>query len=182
MRHFSLIFVVFLLLTGCATSTPSFPPLPESLVLEDNLDGWELGNRTRVPGIGFLQEMIPEGEAMENWSKLVSVEFLDNQQVDIEEFARNLAELRKEQCAERTFELLETDAYNAYYTFSSLDCPQMARYSEISRLIMGEAGIHRVSFATRERPLTGEERQHWLSVLRSAYIVRGEDPDQRIRQ
>ncbi len=163
-------FCVVLLFGACA-STPSAPPLPEELVLDTPMEGWELARASRGLDVGDWREWVPAGQSLQNWTRLISRQLIYTGPVNAAAYARQNAEQLTRYCDSLAFELLEYDERSALYELSSVGCASLPNYTEIARLVLGDVGLHRAAYAVSGRDLTDEERENWLGWLRAAEVV-----------
>ena len=170
-----LIGLAFFLVSGCATT-----PL-EGLVTKADPKQWQVGfQKDFGAGKGYIREFVPKGENIKSWSKLLSIEFIEDEKGSATNFANTLATKRQNQCPGTKYELMESDTYNAYYTFSFPGCMGHQSQSEISRVVQGNDGVHRLSYAVKGRELSANEKAEWLTFLRDAYLAKG-DRNNKVR-
>jgi len=175
MRPLYLVVGIALFVAGCVT-TPM-----EGIVTTADPAKWQVGfQKDFGAGNGYIREFVPKGEKIESWSRLISIEFFEGEKASAKDFASSFAAKRQAQCPGTTFELIESDEYNAYYAFSFPSCMGQESQSEISRAIQGNDGLHRLSYAVKRRELSPAERAEWLTFLRDAYVAKGPHHD-RVR-
>ena len=166
---FTFVFTAFLF--GCAVGPPT---LLERLVTSASTDQWQVGfQRDFGPGDGYIREFVPKGESINSWSKLLSIEFMEGVSSTPTQWTKNFAEKRITQCPNTDYSVIESDSHNIYYSFSFPACMGHEKQSEISRVIAGNDGLHRLSFSVKGRELTPEEKNVWLNFLRDAYVAKG---------
>ena len=164
-----------LLVSGCATT-----PL-EGLVTKADPKQWQVGfQRDFGSGKGYIREFVPRGENIKAWSKLLSIEFMEGEKTSATNFINTFATMRQSQCPGTKYELIGSDTYNAYYTFSFPACMGHQAQSEIGRIVQGNDGVHRLSYAVKGRELLADEKAEWLAFLRDAYVAKG-DRNNRVR-
>lgn len=164
-----------LLLAACAS-------VPVEAVISDmDATGWTIGyQRDAGPGRGYIREWVPKGEHIEKWSRLLSIEFREGERQSALTYATELGKLRQEQCPGTQWALIENDDYSAIYSVAFPPCAGHDAQVELTRLIMGNDGLHRFSYAEKGRAFDADTAAHWLGVLRKAYVAKG-SPENRIR-
>jgi len=163
-------YFVFLALSACA-SVPV-----EGLVTDLNLPGWKVGyQRDFGAGLGYIREFVPAGETIDDWSKLVSIEFVEGERRTPLEFIHAFHEERKKLCPATKFQVLETDRYSVTYLFNFPDCEEHEMQSELSRIYAGNDGLHRLSYAEKSEELPESTIKQWLSEFDSSYIAKGSE-------
>ena len=162
--------IIFLswLVTACATV-----PL-EGLYTDIDAASWEVGfQRDFGPGIGYIREFVPTGESINHWSKLLSIEFIEGETRSVTAYLDDFQQKRKQQCPGTLFTLLKEDEYATTYHFSFPDCGDHQQQTEISRMYLGNDGLHRLSYAEKGNHLSESTIQHWIKAFDQSYIVKG---------
>lgn len=167
-----------LLLTGCA-STPNWDL--EYLVIDKSVDfrsgklPWKLLKYDNFKNGGFARYYIPNREnELKSWSELITGVFISDDKVTLKKYLMTNEKQMKVRCPGTMHHVIESDMYNAYYTNTYPACGGRERQSEITRIIKGNDGIHRLSYTVKGRELTSGEKEKWLNSLRKCYIAKGE--------
>jgi len=175
MRILYLLLSVTLLLPGCA-STPNWEL--EHLAIDKSVDlrSWQLLSYDNFKNNGgFARYYVPPGKnELKSWSELITVSFLSSNKITIKEYLKADENRMKVRCPGTRHQVIESDTYNVYYTNTYPPCGGRESQSEISRLIQGNDGIHRLSYTVKGRELTSGEKERWLTILRNSFIAKGE--------
>ncbi|WP_444922496.1 hypothetical protein ACJJID_09400 [Microbulbifer sp. CnH-101-G] len=157
-----------LFITACASI-----PL-EGLHTEIDPDSWEVGfQKDFGTGNGYIREFIPKGGSINDWSKLVSIEFLEGEKRTLSEYVHAFQQKRQEQCPGTEFEILSKEEYTITYQASFPDCMGHKMQSEITRIYMGMDGLHRLSYAEKTATLDENTVNKWQYEFSKSYIVKG---------
>lgn len=165
---------------GMILASCSSTPL-EAVVSDVELPGWKLGfQKDRGEGKGTISEWVPAGESIKHWTKLVSIEFLEGEMTQATQYAQQFRDLRSGQCPGTQWEQLKDDKYSVIYKFSFPGCAGQDAQVELTRLINGNEGLHRFSYAKKGTIFNVDEQERWIKVLEQAYVAKG-SPENRIR-
>ena len=165
-----LLFLVALLVAGCE-STPI-----EGIVTDIDSASWKIGyQRDFGIGNGTIREFVPTGEDIDHWTKLLSIEFYEGNRTPVALYAKYFGKTREEQCPGTKFEILKEERYSVSYYFEFPDCMGQDAQAEVTRLIQGNDGLHRISYAEKGTGLSSATREKWLAKFQSAYVAKGND-------
>lgn len=89
--------------------------------------------------------------------------------------AREFADVRQAQCPGTRFSIIESEEYSVPYSFVFPACVGHEQQVEVTRLLQGNDGIHRISYARKGSVLDPAIQEYWIARLRTAYVVK--DPD-----
>jgi hypothetical protein len=163
------VYLTFLSLIACA-SVPI-----ENLHTEIKTDNWVVGfEKDFGPGKGYIREFVPKGESIFEWSRLISVEFIEGESKSPTAYITAFQLKRKEQCPGTIFEVISQNQYFVTYLFNFPACMKHDAQSEISRLYKGNDGLHRLSYTEKSLFLSESEKKRWLSEFEKSYIVKGQ--------
>lgn len=170
-----------LLSFGCAhTSTP----MAEHLIVAkaSGLHTWQLLSYENFKNDGgFARYYVPPGkENLKSWSELITVGFLNGNQISIQQYVEAEKNRFNVQCPGTRHRVIESDAYSVYHTYTMPSCGGRDSQSEIGRLIQGNEGLHRLSYTVKGRELTSGEMEKWLTILRNSIIAKG-DQHEKVR-
>ena len=59
------------------------------------------------------------------------------------------------------------------YEWKGYDCPGTGSRHELSRIIEGNQGLHRIAYTEKSEAMADENRSYWLNVFRQAYVAQG---------
>lgn len=170
--------VIAITLLGCAHT-----PLGEHLVLDRsfNMENWQVLHYENFRDKqSFTRYYVPPGSHnLKSWSELVVVgEFRFAKK--IKEYVESDVARLNARCPGSKHQVIESDTYNVYYTFSFPSCGGRRPESQIGRVIQGNDGIYHVSYSVPSRDLTPEEKQKWLAAMRKSYVANG-DQHEKVR-
>lgn len=132
--------------------------------------GWSQGKEGAV-----LEEYVLDGESVENWSELVTVQFFPGLQAktnpDIFEASqrRNMALV----CPAVQWESLHQAADERIWKWSITGCTGQVDQSEIARLKRTDEGFHVWHYAIKKAPIPPEQEKAWLENLRTITVTEG---------
>jgi hypothetical protein len=166
-KYLPIIFLV-LFLSACVTV-----PV-EGLKTSINTGGWDIGYQKDFgAGNGYIREFVPKGESINNWSKLITIEFIEGEKSSLKTYIDSFQKLRTKQCPGTKFTLLDENEFDITYQFNFPTCGEHQQQSEISRLYAGNDGIHRLSYAEKTEEIPEPTVNKWLSEFDKSFIVKG---------
>jgi hypothetical protein len=174
MRVIYFLMSAVLLMSGCA-ATPAWDLEHLVVAKEVELSTWKLLNYENFKNNGgFVRYFVPPGQKeLRSWSKLITVGFVSGNET-VKNYAAADENRMKARCSGTKHQMIESDTYNVYYANTYPQCEGREPQSEISRLIQGNDGIHRLSYTVKGRELTSDEKEKWLTILRNSFIAKGE--------
>ena len=153
-------------LAGCAT------PL-EGIYAPIDASGWKVAYAKDVPGKGNIVERIPSGESLNNWSKMVTIQFMEGEQRTPSVFMDGLKGQMTQRCPKVEWAVVESSNTSILYEWTIKNCPGQQDQHEVSRLLRGNDGLHRIAYVEKVSQLSKETRERWTANLKSAYLVKG---------
>lgn len=167
-RFIFLIFIPVLGVTGCVSA-----PIETVYVPADN-KGWKVGYVHDAGwGKGSIVEYIPENEAISNWSKLLTIQFLEGNKDDPEQFMNKLRVQMQGRCANLTWNVLHKNSDSILYEWVLRGCKPHSNQHEIAKLLKGNDGLHRISYTQKDSQLSEDTRSRWVKWFTEAYIQKG---------
>lgn len=146
----------------------------EGLHTSISLSHWKVGYQQDFgSGNGYIREFVPENESINDWSKLISIEFLEGEQRGLIEYVEYFSDKRKKQCPGTEFKILGKDEFTITYKFSFPSCLGHDEQSEVTRMFLGNDGLHRLSYAEKTSKLSDKVINYWLLKFKESYIVKG---------
>lgn len=169
-RNIATLAVLFALwFSSCAT------PL-EGIHAPCDMTGWKVGHASDSPGTGTLVEYVPENETVDAWSKMSSVQFLENEHRPLHDLVHELESKMRQRCPDQTeWRVLEEDSASVTYEWSIHGCAPHPDQSEIARLMRGNDGTHRIAYTEKRAVLDPAARANWLEIFRNARVVKGQN-------
>lgn len=136
--------------------------------------GWKVAHAADVPGQGTIVERIPEGETLQTWSRMLTVQFLEGEQRTPAEVMAMLEERMQERGGTLEWSVIHAEPLSVLYEWRLTEHPVHGDQNELARLLQGNDGIHRLAFAWKGAPLSAEERARWIADFEAAFVVKGE--------
>nr|WP_277606385.1 hypothetical protein [Acinetobacter sp. NIPH 2699] len=168
------VFTIFVGLSGCATLYQQ-EPLEAIVASHIDISNWKVGYQKQFGvGKGYIREFIPINDSIGQWSKMLSIEFLEGNKSTPQEFTDQFMAQRKSQCPSTEFKILESDTDNIYYQANFPECMGHLKQSELTRVIRGNDGLHRISYSTKG-DLTEADTTKWLNEFKQARLVKGRE-------
>ena len=166
--------LTFALLTGCSTAI-------EHMVIPDADPGWKMGyqHRERFTN-STIREFIPENDNINNWSKLITIQFIAGATNSPTDLSDLLIKDIKKTCTDATSDIIEKDRNSIIYEWSASICTppvgtkidpniHTAQY-EITRIIKGKDGIHKASYAEKTSSIDKNTRARWINKFKKTTL------------
>lgn len=167
-------FMIFMGLSGCATLYHQ-EPLEAIVASHIDVADWKVGYQKQFGvGKGYIREFIPLNDSIGQWSKMLTIEFLERNKSTPQEFTEQFMAQRKSQCPSTEFKILESDIDNIYYKVDFPECMGHLKQSELTRVIRGNDGLHRISYSTKG-DLTDVDATKWFNEFKQAKLVKGRE-------
>jgi hypothetical protein len=144
MRVFILLAV--LVIAGCA-STPL-----EAIVTEQKLAGWKVGSQKDLGrGRGTIVELIPASESIDQWQQLATIQFFEGEHRTPQVVMRALETSMKTRCPTSTeWRVSGEELHSVPYEWRIHSCTGQDNQTEISRILQGNDGLHRIAYTEKE--------------------------------
>ncbi len=156
------------LLSACQ-STPI-----EAVYTEVDPNPWTIGYQKDFgAGKGYIREWVAKGENINSWTKLFSIEFLENEKTPIHQYSDDFLKQRQVQCPGTTFNIIKQTEFSRTYLVNFPSCVGHEMQSEITRLFQGNDGLHRLSYSEKSSRLSEHTIKKWNQEFRNSYVVRG---------
>lgn len=151
-----------IVLAGCATSL-------ETVFIPGDSSGWKFGSGSDRKG-QTLVEYVPRDESINNWSKLLTIQFLEDAQSTpgaLMEAARTRMQAR---CPNVSWNVIREDTTSVLYEWKISGCSGNPDQNEIARLLKGNDGVHRIAYVEKTSNITAPEREKWIKAFSDAYV------------
>jgi len=157
-----------LALVGCAATL-------ETVYVPAENKGWKVGSGTNKPGT-TLVEFIPTEESISNWTRLFTIQFLEGTRDSPEKVMETLQARMRARCPDVQWMTISENASSILYQWSISNCAGQMDQIEIARLLSGNEGVHRISFARKGSNFASGEKEKWLDAFSKAYVVKDFKP------
>jgi len=164
MQRISIV-AVLMLLAACATTL-------ETVYVPADIRGWKLGYGSNRPG-ATIKEFIPASETISDWSRMVTIQFLEREQRSPSVLMQDLEARMRARCPSAKWAVISQDATSITYEWALSGCPGQSDQHEMARLLKGNDGVHRVAYVRKVPQLDSSDRDTWLKALANAYVEKG---------
>lgn len=166
-----LIALLLLCVSSCKTMTQQdvetlYLPEPES---------WPRVN-AQDDGHATLVEFVPEGQTLEHWRDLLTIQALDDRlgpQAPRPVMDQLEAMMRK-RGGQLEWHVIEEDEQSVLYEWNLRGAQGVEDQGELARLVRGKDALHRAAYAYKPLPLAPERRLDKLAILRKARVIKGD--------
>jgi hypothetical protein len=159
-------FALMFALCACAT-----PLETTSLHLSATGEKWQAAGGSDRRG-QTIAEFVPPGESIGNWSRLLTIQFIEQKGVSPLVVMDQLRAAMQNRCPGSPWQIIQQDPTSVLYEWSIARCGSNPDQHEIARLLKGNDGIQRIAFAQKGADLPPSEREQWLKILSEAYVVK----------
>ena len=157
-----------LLVSSCAIGPLETTYIPAEII------GWKVGHAydDGTFGRGTIVEYVPESENIKSWSKLITIQFMENSLDTPASLHQKLKQNMEEKCSNTKWEVIDESDTSLLYEWSIRDCSAGENQYEISKLLLGNDGLHRAAYTEKTANIKVSVREQWVSNLREAYVVK----------
>ena len=133
--------------------------------------GWS-GNK----GDMVFEEYVLDGETVENWSELVTIQFFPglDEQTNPDIFEGSQKRDLSLVCPSIQWESLYQSGNERIWKWSIKGCQGQPDQSEIARLLKSDEGFHIWHYAIKKSPMPPEQEKVWLEKLKAIVVIRRE--------
>lgn len=151
-------------LIGCAV------PL-EHVIVPGGLPGWKIGYEYREEFTNTnIREIIPQNEAIDKWTKMITIQYYSGRKDDTEAFMNALEMSMKKRCKETMWKVIEKNNNSILYEWKIKNCSPNDDQHEISKLFIGNDGLHRAAYTEKVQNMQSNVRDEWVKRLSSSYL------------
>lgn len=132
--------------------------------------GWSGAQEAKAKNQPYNQvydEYVLEGETVQNWSELVTIQFfpITDPRVTLKVFEEaNKTELLKV-CPGANWKTLPSKENEVMWSWDITKCPKAADQSEIVRLVKTQDGIYVFHYAIKKSPMPEDAKKTWENNL-----------------
>ncbi len=129
---------------------------------------WQLGSENyNQEKKAMVKVYAPEGQTMENWSELVTLQLFEGLQtrVTIDQFLQKMQGALKAVCPSMKWMTVSNSENEAVYSWSVEGCSGQPDQTEITRVVAGQEGMHVWHYAVRDSQLAADKKQEWIDRL-----------------
>lgn len=151
----------------------------EAISAPADMTGWKVGEGEYRPGVGSRMQWIPVDEELGSWTQMATVQFMEGYRMKPAEVVAKLEATLRRRCPSRFWNVIDEGAHSVTYEWSVDACEDQENLHELARLMQGNDGLHRISYACKTTEIDPETRAYWLGVFARAYVAKG-DPTKPI--
>lgn len=140
----------------------------EAIATDVELEGWHVVHALDVPGKGNIIEWTPATESAQDWTEMVTIQFLENMTMPLPEAVAELEQKMRDRVPSVRWEVVDAQADSILYEWSFTDEAYGTQH-ELARMLRGNDGLHRIAY-TRKAAIDAATRGHWLANLRGAAV------------
>jgi len=144
-------------------------------VIEYSMEpGWKIGNYSEVRNKYTITEFIPEGDDINNWKELFTVQNFAKSRGDssAEKTLDALKANREKMCPGATeWNVIQKDKDSILYEWHAKPCLGWPEQHEIARIIDGKYNRFFLHYAAKVHELPPDTRTKWIDRLTEAAIV-----------
>lgn len=132
---------------------------------------WKLGWSQNV-GEGVFEEYVLDGETVQNWSELVTIQFFPGMQLDTNPDifeGVHRSDLTRT-CPDIQWKSVYQTPDERMWQWSIQGCPGQPDQSEIARLVRTKNGFHIFHYATKKSPMPEDTNKVWAEKLKAIPI------------
>jgi hypothetical protein len=163
MRHAAI--ACLLVIGACATTL-------ETVYVPADNRGWKVGSGSNRPG-ATLVEFVPTTESIGNWSRMFTIQFLEGEKRTPNTVMKALETQMRARCPNAKWGVVSEDSTSVTYEWAISGCSGHPDQHEVSRLLKGNDGVHRIAYVRKTNQLEGNERDTWLKAFANAYVEKG---------
>ena len=165
-------FTVVLIFTAIFVYTVTIFAAERALPVFDDRS-WKLGWSQNKDG-GVFEEYILDGETVENWSELVTIQFFPglNKKINIDIFEASQKTELTSICPSIKWESISQSDDERIWKWTISGDPGQPDQSEIARLKRTEEGFHLWHYAIKRSPIPSEKEKVWLENLKSIKMIK----------
>lgn len=129
---------------------------------------WYLANSQEIKGKYTIDEFVPKGETVENWTRLFTYQNFARyyySQSSPEIMMNSLKTLMEKRCPGIEWKIVQKSETDVLYEYRIVNCPGNPDQHEIARIIFGKWNIWRLAYTEKVATLPEETRTKWIKYL-----------------
>lgn len=154
------------LLAACATNPW------ETINVPINAAGWKMGYGKEVSRTGWIKEFVRPPETVDDWTRLITLQFFENTFPSPRKFMDHLETRLKDQCRNVDWHTISSGKQRILYEWEIHDCPGHQDQHEISLILLGDFGLYRAAYTQRGKLIDPATRTQWIQWLSEAKIIK----------
>lgn len=154
------------LLNACATSPW------ETINVPINAKGWKMDYSKTAEGRGWIKEYVRPPETVNDWTKLITLQFFDSVYTPPKTFMDHLEAMLESQCPNVYWHTISNDKQRILYEWEIHNCPGHHDQHEISLLLIGDYGLYRAAYTQKGSPMDPSTRKQWIKWLSGSKIIK----------
>lgn len=141
------------------------------VILGDSSD-WKLGSGSDRKG-RTIAEYVPSSESINNWSKLLTIQFLEGEQSSPLAVMDEVKSKMQARCPDVAWNIIHQQPSDVLYEWKISGCSGNPDQHEIARLLTGSDGVHRIAYVEKVLSIAPVERDKWIRAFSDAYVEKG---------
>ena len=166
LRRITAVLLPCLLLAACASGPW------ETINVPIKAKGWKLGYAPKPTQQGWIKEYVQPPETVDDWTKLITLQFLNSNTTPPKQFMSELEARMKQRCPGVQWHIVQAAKTRVIYEWKIDDCPGQQNQNEISELIMGDYGLYRAAYTEKVPSMDPATRKQWIEWLSQAKIIK----------
>jgi len=156
--------LIILILNGCST-------MLEYVDVPGKLTGWKIRfQKIERFSNDSIREFIPENESINNWSKMITVQFKSGRKDSPKLFMETLKISMEKQCKNTIWKIIKKNNNSILYEWRISNCEHHSDQHEIARLLRGNDGLHRTAYTEKIKEISTMKRQEWIEKFTNTVL------------
>lgn len=160
-----------LVIKGTGLKTPALTfreGLQFSLPVEQK---WVTGNAYTIEGKYSITELVPEGETINSWSELITIQNFASASGTPAQVLDQLMAIRERLCPGSTqWNIIQKDERSILYEWRAAPCAGYPEQHEIARIIDGNWNRFRIAYTVKLGEIRAEKRNSTIQYLSEATV------------
>lgn len=162
------LFLCLVVLTSCAAT--------EHLKLDmDKKEKWKKGFEQVQGNQLYIVEFVPEGETVDNWSKMMTIQNSPIKAVGSfptpEAFMNDLKAKMQNRCPAVIWNVIQKGEAEILYEWRIENCSPNPDQHEIAKIMYSKVNFFAIHYVSKVKMLPEDERKDWIERLRAADII-----------